>query len=124
MSLSDDLKSLLDVPLFSDIRIKGNDNKEINAHRAILVARSEVFKRMLLNGMKETTQDVIEFPEFSSDILHVILEYLYTGRVTLTIEMIAEAYHSADFFLLEQLKLQIIEFFKNHLENNIENKTN
>ena len=125
--LSNDLKSLLENPLLSDIKLKGNDGKEISAHRNILVVRSEVFKRMLLNGMKETTQGVIEFPKFSSDILHLILEYLYTGRVTektLTNKIVAEAYHGADFFLLEQLKLQIIELFKSHLENNVENKIN
>ncbi|GES82565.1 BTB/POZ protein [Rhizophagus clarus] len=105
--------------LFSDIKIKGNDDVEINAHRVILAVRSEVFKRMLTNGMKESTQEVIEFPEFSSDILCVILEYLYTGSVTeqtLTIEKTAEAFRGADYFLLDQLKLQIIKFFKYHIK--------
>ncbi|GES82566.1 hypothetical protein GLOIN_2v1696277 [Rhizophagus clarus] len=100
-TLSNDLKSLLNNTLFSDIKIKGNDGVEINAHRVILA--------------------------FSSGILHIILEYLYTGRVTeqtLTIEVVAEGFHGADYFLLEQLKHQIIEFFKNHLKNNNENKIN
>jgi hypothetical protein len=126
-SLDKDLESLLEHPFFSDIKIKGNDGEEISAHRNILTVRSEVFKRMLLNGMRETTQDIIEFPEFSSDTLHIILEYLYTGKVTekiLTIDTVAESFHCADFFLIEQLKLQIIEFFKNHLKNNTENKIN
>ncbi|RIA99722.1 concanavalin A-like lectin/glucanase domain-containing protein [Glomus cerebriforme] len=125
MSLSNDLKSLLDNPLFSDIKIKENDGKEISAHRNILVIRSEVFKRLILNEVKETNQDVIEILEFSSDILLVILEYLYSEKVTektLKIEILAKAFHSANFFLLEQLKLQIIEFFKIYLENNKENK--
>ena len=127
MSLSNDLKSLLEDPLFSDIKIRGNDKKEINAHRGILVARSEVLKRMLLNETKEAIQDVIEFPEFSSDILRIILEYLYTGKVTektLTTEIVADAFHGADFFLLEQLKFQIIEFVKDYLESDAENKIN
>ncbi|PKK79448.1 BTB-domain-containing protein [Rhizophagus irregularis] len=126
-TLSNDLKFRINNTLLSDIKIKGNDGVEINAHRVILAVRSEVFKRMLLNGMKESLQEVIEFPEVSSDTLHVILEYLYTGRVTeqtLTIEMVAEAFHGADYFLLEQLKCQIIEFFKNHLRNNNVNKIN
>ncbi|CAB4381370.1 unnamed protein product [Rhizophagus irregularis] len=38
--------------------------------------------------------------------------------------MVAEAFHGADYFLLEQLKCQIIEFFKNHLRNNNVNKIN
>jgi hypothetical protein len=124
--LSKDIKTLLNNGLFSDIKLKGKNGKEINAHRAILAVRSEVFNSMLTNGMKESTQEVIEFPEFSSDILHVILEYLYTGRVTeqtLTIEIVAEVFHGADYFLLKQLKLQIIEFFNNHLKNS-ENKEN
>jgi len=69
------------------------------------MVHSKVFKRMLTNKMKEVIRDVIEFP---ADVLHVILEYLYTGKVTektLTIEIVAEALH-----LLEPLNLQIIEF--------------
>src|SRR4051812_2096167 len=98
--LSNNIRTLLNNTLFSDVKLKGNNGEEINAHRVILVARSEVFKCMLLNGMKESTQDVIEFSEVSSDALHVILEYLYTGRVTeqtLTIEIVAEAFHGADY---------------------------
>ena len=124
MSLSNDIKSLLDNPLFSDVKIKGKDGVEINAHRVILVARSELFKRMLTCGMKEATQDVIEFPEFSSKTLHVILEYLYTEKLTLNIQMVAEAFRGTDFFLLEKLKLQIIEFVKNYLEKNVKDKLN
>ncbi|CAB5388185.1 hypothetical protein RhiirA5_347391 [Rhizophagus irregularis] len=108
--------------LFSDIKIKGNDGEELSAHRSILVARSGLFN-ILLSGKNVTTQDLI-FPEFSSNTLLVILEYLYTGKVTeksLIIETVAEAYHCADFFLIEQLKLQIIEFFKNR---DVDNKVN
>ncbi|CAI2167094.1 7184_t:CDS:1 [Funneliformis geosporum] len=115
-SLSDDLKFALDNPLYSDVKIKGNDGKEISAHLIILVARSEMFR--LLIEMKDSTQNVIEFPEFSSKTLHVVLEYLYTGKVTeatLKIEIIAKAFHSADYFLLEPLKHQIIEFFTYYL---------
>ncbi|CAB4440186.1 unnamed protein product [Rhizophagus irregularis] len=128
ITLSNDIKSLLNNNLFSDIKVKGNDGKELSAHRNILIVRSVVFKRILLNGVKESTQDVIEFPEFSSDILHhVILEYLYTKKVTeqtLTIEIVAEAFHGADCFLLEQLKLRITEFFENYLRNNTDNEWN
>ncbi|CAG8513565.1 987_t:CDS:2 [Funneliformis mosseae] len=123
---AENLKFALDNPLFSDIKLKGNDGEEINAHRIILVARSEVFRLMLLNEMKEFTQNVIEFPEFSSKTLHVILEYLYTGKVTektLKIEIIAKAFHSADYFLLDQLKLQITEFVLHDIKNK-ENKIN
>ena len=79
---------------------------------------------MLLNGMKETSQDVIEFPEFFSNALRVILEHLYTKKVNLKIEIIVEAFfQSADSFLLEQLKLEIIEFFtNNYLKNNEKNQ--
>ncbi|RIA85820.1 concanavalin A-like lectin/glucanase domain-containing protein [Glomus cerebriforme] len=118
------VEPLKNILLFSDIKIKGNDGEELSAHRNILMARSGLFS-ILLNGTNEATQDLI-FPEFSSDTLLIILEYLYTEKVAerLTIEIIAEAFHCADFFLIEQLKLQIIEFFKNYLQNNSENIIN
>ncbi|CAB5190787.1 unnamed protein product [Rhizophagus irregularis] len=119
MSLSSDLMCILQDPSLSDIKIKGNDGEEINAHRLILVARSEVFKRMLLSEMKESTQDVIEFQEFSSKALQVIVEFFYTGKVskkTLKPEIVFEALCCADYFLLGVLMLHIIRFVKNNME--------
>ncbi|RIA90135.1 concanavalin A-like lectin/glucanase domain-containing protein [Glomus cerebriforme] len=113
-SLSDDIGTILNGP-FSDLKIKGNDGNEIKVHKNILMARSEVFKSMLLSGMKETTQEVIEFQKFSSKALLVIVEFLYTGYVTdktLTIETVTEALICADYFLLESLIFQIIEFIE------------
>jgi hypothetical protein len=119
MSLSNDLMSILYDPTLSDIKVKGNDGGEINAHRLILVARSEVFKRMLLSEMKEATQDVIEFQEFSSKALQVVVEFLYTGKVTkktLKPEIVFEALCCADYFLLGVLMLHIIRFVTNNME--------
>ncbi|GBB96041.1 hypothetical protein RclHR1_02670010 [Rhizophagus clarus] len=119
MSLSSDLRLILDDPTLSDIKIKGNDGGEINAHRLILVARSEVFKRMLLSDMKEATQDVIEFQEFSSKALQVVVEYLYTGKVTknfLKPGIVFEALCCADYFLLEMLMFHIISFVRSNME--------
>ena len=110
---------------FSDVKIKGNDGEELSAHRNVLVGRSGLFST-LLNEENETTKDLI-FPEFSSDTLLVILEYIYTGKVkeeNLTIETVAKTFHCANFFLIEQLKLQIVEFFKDYLKNNIKYKAN
>lgn len=42
----------------------------------------------------------------------------------MTIEIVAEAFHCTDYFLLGKLKLQIIEFFENYLGNNTENEVN
>jgi len=102
----------------SDIKIKGNDREEISTHQTILVSHSDVFKSMLLNEMKEATPDIIEFSEFSLNILCVILEYLYTEK-TLTIEIVAKVFHGADFFLLEQLKFLFVTNYLSNAENKI-----
>ncbi|CAB4381368.1 unnamed protein product [Rhizophagus irregularis] len=65
----------------------------------------------------------------SNDIKSLLNNNLFSDirqmtEQTLTIEIVAEAFHGADCFLLEQLKLQIIEFFENYLRNNTDNEWN
>lgn len=70
---------------------------------------------MLFYGMKEFTR--------RNWISRVFLQISYMSFLleewqnNLTIEIIAEAFHGADYFLLEQLKLQIIEILKINTEN-------
>ena len=56
-SLGQDLRLLVNNPKYSDIEILCEDEKKLHACRAILAARSEVFDRLLYNGMMK-----IKFP--------------------------------------------------------------
>jgi len=94
-----------------------------SACRTILAARSEVFNSLLYNGMKESYEKQISFPNINTSGMKIILEYVYTGSVkeeSLTKDNIVEAFHAADYFLLLDLQDFIMKTARDTLEKNEE----
>ncbi|CAB4403531.1 unnamed protein product [Rhizophagus irregularis] len=120
-SLEQDLRLLINNPKYSDLEILCEDEKKLHACRAILAARSEVFDRLLYNGMKESYEKKISFPKIKSVGMEIVLEYTYTGSIkeeSLTKDNIIEAFYAADYFQLPDLQNFIMKVFKNTLEKN------
>ncbi|RIA79447.1 BTB/POZ protein [Glomus cerebriforme] len=115
-SLEKDLRLLLNNPKYSDIEILCEDEKKLHGCRAILAARSEVFDRLLYNGMKESYEKQISFPKINSFAMEILLEYIYTGSIkeeSLTKNNIVETFYAADYFQLPDLQDFIMKTFKN-----------
>jgi hypothetical protein len=120
-SLEQDLRLLVNNPKYSDIEILCEDEKKLYACRAILAARSEVFDRLLYNGMKESHEKQISFPKINSIGMEIVLEYTYTGSIkekSLTKDNMIEIFYAADYFQLTELQNFIFKVFKNTLEKN------
>ncbi|CAN0909864.1 BTB/POZ domain-containing protein At3g56230 [Linum grandiflorum] len=82
----DFLSNLVDLfrsQLLTDIQLKpGDDSPSIPAHKAILAARSEIFKTMLdAESWKPPENDTITLPELTRDELESLLEFLYSGTL-------------------------------------------
>ncbi|EXX72867.1 uncharacterized protein OCT59_000992 [Rhizophagus irregularis] len=115
-SLEQDLRLLVNNPKYSDVEILCEDEKILHGCRAILAARSEVFDRLLYNGMKESYEKQISFPKIKSAGMEIILEYIYTGSVkeeSLTKDNTVEAFYAADYFQLSDLQDFILKTVKN-----------
>src|ERR1044071_8140714 len=114
-SLEQDLRLLINNPKYSDIELLCRNEEKLYGCRAILAARSEVFDRLLYNGMKESFEKRISFPKINSSGMEIILEYTYTGSIkeSLTKDNIVEAFHAADYFQLPDLQDFILETVKN-----------
>ena len=65
---------------FIDVRLKV-DEDIFPAHRIVLAASSNYFYAMFTDGMKESSQEVIELKDesISSDVLKILLDSIYTG---------------------------------------------
>src|SRR5436190_8601713 len=114
-SLGQDLRFLINNPKYSDIEILCEDEKKLFGCRAILAARSEMFDRLLYNGVKESYEKQISFPTINSSIMEVVLEYIYTGSIkegSLTKDNIIETFYAADYFQLFDLQDIIIKTVK------------
>src|SRR6266498_5686795 len=97
-SLEQDLKLLINNPKYSDIEILCENEKKLYGCRAILAARSDVFDRLLYNGMKESYESQISFPTINSTEMEIILEYINTVSIkkeSLAKNNIVEAYFTA-----------------------------
>src|SRR5437660_8991681 len=114
-SLEQDLRFLINNPRYSDIEILCENEERLYGCRAILAARSEVFDRLLYNGMKESYENQISFPEIDSSVMEIILEYIYTGSIkeeSLTKNNI-EVFYASDYFLLPDLQNSIMKIVEN-----------
>jgi hypothetical protein len=120
-SLEQDLRLLINNPKYSDVEILCEDEKKLYGCRAILAARSEVFDRLLYNGMKESYEKQISFPKINSIGMEIVLEYTYTGSIkeeSLTKDNMIETFYAADYFQLIELQNFIMNTFKNKLKKN------
>uniref|UniRef100_A0A7E4WCA5 BTB domain-containing protein n=1 Tax=Panagrellus redivivus TaxID=6233 RepID=A0A7E4WCA5_PANRE len=80
------------------------DDVEVKAHRFILTMRSEFFKKMFQNSVKPMYR--LHFATLNKEILEVVLEYIYTGRITLqdlTTKEILEVLELANVYILKEL---------------------
>jgi hypothetical protein len=67
---------------FCDVTLVA-EGTEFGAHRLVLAANSDVFRRMLLTSMKEAGTGRIEL-DMKAKNLEKLLDLLYTGRASLT----------------------------------------
>ncbi|KAL2896098.1 hypothetical protein RDABS01_037882 [Bienertia sinuspersici] len=73
--------------IHTDILVKpGNNGPPIPAHRALLAAKSEIFKNMLdSDDCKEAPNEAITLPELNHEELDSLLTFLYRGSLPLEI---------------------------------------
>ncbi|XP_054477461.1 inhibitor of Bruton tyrosine kinase [Anoplopoma fimbria] len=92
-----------------DVTLKSEDGKEFPCHKSVLCARLEYFNSMLGNPWIEATScSALEMPT-SSEILQVILEYIYTDesptiKESMNVEFVCNVLVVADQLLITRLK--------------------
>ena len=150
MTSSDDLDRLLVDGILSDIVLRVGDRK-FPVHRAILAAKSPVFRAMFTSGMKEAVAEEILIEDMEPDLMEGLLRCVYTDQVpvecgcdmliafdrfglislldrcqdsvTITVENAFEMFAVAEEFNAKSLKMRILKFLKNR-ETHMPHKTN
>ena len=57
---------------------------QIAAHRVVLAARSHYFDALFQPSMREGSQSVIELKELMPEYVRLLINYMYSGRITIT----------------------------------------
>merc|ERR1711874_472595 len=79
-NLVSDMENLLDTGTLTDVTIKC-DKKTIKVHKAVLSARSAVFRAMFQHDMRENKNNEIVIPDLDFATVSDMVKFIYSGRV-------------------------------------------
>ncbi|XP_078351999.1 kelch-like protein 40 [Oculina patagonica] len=90
---------------FCDVKVVVKD-KEFNAHKVVLAAASPFFLTLLASDMRESKEQLIkiELEEATASVMEAVLQYVYTGDVSVTEESAHNLIATADYLFLPGLK--------------------
>ena len=106
--------------VFNALRLQGKlcdvvlnvDDRKFEAHRAILAANSPYFRAMFTNGMQETEQREIKLNGIDAEMMTLIIEYIYTRSVRVTMDNVMSLLSLADCFSVNGLTDTCVEYMK------------
>ena len=78
--------------------------QSFNCHKVILAGSSPVLQAMVRSGMREASKCQADFDTIPPPVMQLILEYIYTGEVTVPHEHLQQTIGAADYLQLLELK--------------------
>jgi len=100
--------------LFSDVTLcVGTD--EIRCHRNILATSSPFFMGMFQSELDESSWTKIPIKEMEASTLRLVLDYVYTGKVELTVDTVQPVLSAANLFQMNQLRDGCASFMMRHV---------
>ena len=98
---------------FCDVTVAAN-GKEFKAYKVVLAAVSPFFLSLLESDMRERNEQRIEIKleEATASVVEDVLQYIYTGNVSVTEESCHNLIATADYLLLPGLKTLAVDFLK------------
>ncbi|GBN92760.1 Speckle-type POZ protein, partial [Araneus ventricosus] len=113
--LLNDLKSMYNNSILCDVELR-TSSQTFQAHKAILSARSSVFRRMFSSDMKEKNSGHVDITDLEEETVHRMLTYLYTDSLgDLQMESASKLYTAADKYNIPSLNRRCSSFLKDNL---------
>ncbi|KAM9804890.1 kelch repeat and BTB domain-containing protein 7-like [Neosynchiropus ocellatus] len=127
-SLLKELKALYDSRLFGDVTIgvacddegpgqDGSDGVQLFlCSRTVLAAASLYFKSMFTVGLNESVQERVVIRGVDAESMSVIIDYCYTGKVSITEGNVQRLYAAANMLQLEYIRSACSGFMTRRLD--------
>lgn len=80
-----------------------SDNTEIPCHRNVLVSSSPYFRAMFCNNFLEKQQTQINLKGITSSILSSIIDYVYTGLISISMDIVLPLMQAASMLQYDRL---------------------
>ncbi|XP_035294812.1 speckle-type POZ protein-like [Cricetulus griseus] len=103
-TVADDLGQLWENSVFTDCSLVVA-GQEFGAHKAILAARSPVFRAMFEKDMEESRKNRVEILDLELQVFKTMMEFIYTGKAPDLHSMADAVLAAADKYGLEHLKV-------------------
>ncbi|KAG7248546.1 hypothetical protein CRUP_009119 [Coryphaenoides rupestris] len=92
------------------------EGHEFHCHRTVLAAASTYFRAMFAGTLRESAMDRVELHEASAELLGLLVDFCYTGRVTVTQDNVELLLRTADLFQFPSVKEACCAFLEQRLD--------
>eukprot|EP00102_Acyrthosiphon_pisum_P002195 XP_001943389.2 PREDICTED: kelch-like protein 17 isoform X2 [Acyrthosiphon pisum] len=113
-SFFEELQCLRKEEVLCDIRLETDDGTIICGHKVVLVAACPYFRAMF-SSFAEGAKYVVNIRELDSNILQLLIDYIYTGKITVTEQNIMDLLPASMLLQLDYVKCVCVEFLKKQL---------
>ncbi|KAG5838110.1 hypothetical protein ANANG_G00220310 [Anguilla anguilla] len=92
------------------------EGREFHCHRTVLAAASTYFRAMFAGTLRESAMDRVVLHEVSAELLGLLVDFCYTGRVTVTHDNVDLLLKTADLFQFPSVKEACCAFLEQRLD--------
>lgn len=100
---------------FCDVRLKVG-SRVFRVHRLVLAASSPYFSALFSGGMSEVDQEEVQILGVETEVFEVLLDFIYTGMISVTVDNVQELMMAADMLQLQEVVSVCGEFLKGHMD--------
>ncbi|XP_007905362.1 kelch repeat and BTB domain-containing protein 7 [Callorhinchus milii] len=111
-----ELKSFYDARLLVDVTLEVDGGRRFLCNRNVLAAASPYFRSMFTGGLYESKQKKVTIHDVDSDSMALIIDYCYTGRVTVCEASVQKLYVAANMLQLEYVREACAGFMARRLD--------
>ncbi|XP_076814848.1 kelch-like protein 26 [Clavelina lepadiformis] len=99
---------------FCDFTIKADD-QEFKVHKNVLGVLSPYFRKMFLSDMVEKRQNETNMDGISAEVMHVVIDYIYTGKFEADMDNIYDVVAATDYMQLALVQNRCSEYLIDNL---------
>ncbi|CAH1738467.1 unnamed protein product [Aphis gossypii] len=114
ISMLEDLQLLRKNEVLCDIKLKADDGTVLYAHKVVLVSASPYFRAMF-TCFSESNKDVVNIKHLDSTVLLLLLDFIYTGEITISSKYIKVLLPASNFLQLEFVRDACVKFLQKQL---------
>ncbi|XP_071346859.1 actin-binding protein IPP isoform X3 [Trachinotus anak] len=100
---------------FCDVGLRVG-SRVFRVHRLVLAASSPYFSALFSGGMSEVDKEEVQILGVETEVFEVLLDFIYTGVISVTVENVQELMVAADMLQLNEVVSVCGEFLKGHMD--------